>query len=81
MIKRRRIRNKAVVRLPALQGARVDAGDAASGAQPRAGVLRHLDVLGEALAISEVDHSSFALLKIAAYSDAGAVRAVSRALL
>src|SRR3990167_2354234 len=57
---------RALAGLPALQRARINAGDLTGGLQPCAGRTRSLDVLGQGLAIFEADHSSSPLLKIAA---------------
>ena len=53
------------VGLPALQGAHVDAGDLAGQVQPGSGVVGRVNVLGQAAAIFEADHSSSPLRKIA----------------
>ncbi len=44
--------------LPALQGARIDAGNLAGRLQPRATGMCSFDVSGQGLAIFEADHSS-----------------------
>ena len=49
---------EALAGLPALQGAHVDAGRLAGQAQPCAGLVRGVDVVGQGLAIFEADHSS-----------------------
>ena len=57
---------EAVLALPTLQRARIDAGDPAGRLKPRAGAVRCFDVLRQGLAIFETDHSSSPLLKNAA---------------
>src|SRR5229473_6517885 len=52
--------------IPALQRAHVDAGRLAGQAQPCAGLVRGVDIMGQRLAIFEADHSSSPVLKIAA---------------
>src|SRR5450830_317706 len=56
---------KACVRLPALQGAFVYAGNLTSQAQPRACAVSGLDVKSQTTAIFDEDHASSPLLKIA----------------
>ena len=58
-------RGEALPGLPALQGARIDAGDLAGRLQARSSGVGRVDVLGQGLAIFEADHSSSPLLKIA----------------
>src|SRR5450830_1116091 len=56
---------KACVRLPALQGAFVYAGNLTSQAQPCAYAVSGLDVKSQTTAIFDEDHASSPLLKIA----------------
>src|SRR5882672_266553 len=59
-------RYEALAGIPALQRAHVDAGRLAGQAQPCAGLVRGVDIMGQRLAIFEADHSSSPVLKIAA---------------
>src|ERR1700692_191602 len=71
-------RYEAFAGIPALQGAHVDAGRLAGQAQPVAGLVRGGDIMGQRLAIFEVDHSSSPVLKIAAtFFDSTSSAAVS----
>jgi len=58
--------DEAISRLPALEGAQIDAGNLAGRLEPGAGGVRHINVSGQGLAIFEADHSPSPLLKIAA---------------
>ena len=57
---------EALLGLPALQGAHMNAGGGAGQTQARTGMPSGIDIPGQALAIFEADHSSSSLLKIAA---------------
>src|ERR1700676_569520 len=71
-------RYEAFAGIPALQGAHVDAGRLAGQAQPCAGLVRGVDIMGQRLAIFEADHSSSPVLKIAAtFFDSTSSAAVS----